>query len=1035
MGNANERARSSGANASELPGAPQDSQENGTVDPENLDTNWVLPSSSSTQDGSGPADITRPSSPVLPNDVDSPKMWMAIADLSNTQSPPDGTFDISTQSSNTSFPISESALPTTFDISAEITFSNLSELSDCFVTPGTIHAGVTDQVTLSNMPSFQSATTQSTFASHNRPSTLPPISPAKDALGSGPDLLFAADALAIPENVKQPLFTREAKDCIGTAAGISHPSDIALGPGTATLATSALHDITSVSRGKSILMIQPSALIPESTASDTSVIAAQASRHCRENLAPIDNVISVTTDAVATKPTPQQSGTHTDKNTILASIPLAATYAEAANLAAQHPGLAKEILSRPLLAPPQSKGPVVPGISYAALDSAAQDPRSKDHRRARRGGGSRNDRSNSQPSTNPARNLTRYSESRYMRDEHAGSRREIPLDSRRGRPQHRRNAGDASQTWRQDTSRTRAQAVSHELRHHYADASGRQLDAAEWRPSHDPWVSETQRQRSSPQEGSLSRVTSHGARYADPSARDRSNADEWAPSHDPWPSGARRENGSHDQGVRGHQTISDETRHVDEPAVTDECTHPHDPPTSGNQQQSGSHIQAVSEMTRNTDASIQTSTADDWRPAHDPSVSDAVSTKSGGFPGSHSRVSHNTTSNASAYHATEQWQAPHDPRFTAQIIATASKQYHFQPLSLVQREYLQSQPTASKSSQPRREIFDPDANVPDPYRIACKQQGSGTNLVARRYLCNKPESDRRFSCADTSGAQIGLESTPPEEPRSMPSPPQIVTRLDDEMPHRMSGGHSTEWHKARPPVPTRPPNTGEVVHLDPSSSANFATTGGHDALFRARDTHLPVDIVNIASERNNHISTMLVESHDFALNSNFQLGPSPAIHWLKHNVEKDGTLRPVNPLHSNANDSIPSLPLASTSQNDLTAHELQYSSSSTALHKLHSKLQPRHEKPVHLQLGFDPRAEDWLANPGGRGRGPINELNNSSPAHPHHTLPARATLNYPAHVCGSSDMKQQSYELELMDPRSGPANPRHYAYGLKPRSK
>lgn len=123
-----------------------------------------------------------------------------------------------------------------------------------------------------HQPSFQSATTQSTFASHNRPSTLPPISPAKDALGSGPDLLFAADALAIPENVKQPLFTREAKDFIGTAAGISHvspfgvlyfpapnlysqPSDIALGPGTATLATSALHDITSVSRGKSILMV------------------------------------------------------------------------------------------------------------------------------------------------------------------------------------------------------------------------------------------------------------------------------------------------------------------------------------------------------------------------------------------------------------------------------------------------------------------------------------------------------------------------------------------------------------------------------------------------------------------------------------------------------------------------------------------------------------------------------------------------------------------------------------------------------------
>lgn len=41
------------------------------------------------KDGSGPADITRPSSPVLPNDVDSPKMWMAIAVMVNHTNNPD----------------------------------------------------------------------------------------------------------------------------------------------------------------------------------------------------------------------------------------------------------------------------------------------------------------------------------------------------------------------------------------------------------------------------------------------------------------------------------------------------------------------------------------------------------------------------------------------------------------------------------------------------------------------------------------------------------------------------------------------------------------------------------------------------------------------------------------------------------------------------------------------------------------------------------------------------------------------------------
>jgi hypothetical protein len=694
-------------------------------------------------------------------------------------------------------------------------------------------------------------------------------------------------------------------------------------------------------------------------------------------------------------------------------------------LAAQHPELAKELLNRPLLAHPQSRGPVVPSISYVTPDSAAQDARSRNRRRAPRRGGARNDRSHSQSLSRPTRDSEEHSESQYRR-----GRLDLPahLDPE-PRPRYQSNTDNSSQTRRQDRSPGRAQAIPREPRYYDTDPSDRLLHTDEWRPPHGPWVSETQRQFS-PQDESLSRVPSHATRYADGS--DRCKADEWALSHDPWLSVTQRANAS--QGAREHQAISDEARHVDKPAVMSEWAHSHDPWVSGNQQQSGSHIQAIRrsvlDMTKNADTSTQPSNIDEWGPPHDPWASETVSTKSGGLPGSHSRVSHHAVSNTHAPRATDgQWQAPHDPWLTEPVIGdtTASKQPSFE-----QREYpahIQSQPTASISSQPsrlkgRNSDLNYDTNGSDSYRVARKQQVAGINLTARRYLRNETESERRFSCAETGGSgQMGLGSAPPEEPRPVSSPPRIVACLDnEERPRKASGDHSVEWHKARPPTPamvlTRSLNAGEVVQLDTSSPVNIGDLDSYDAF---RDIHRRDNNVDLVSERNLRISrTMPVESHDLAPNSNLRSSHATTrsdVHWLKHNITRDATLGPLNPLHSNANDSLPSFPFASNSRNDSALNALQYSTrtSSNTSHKLHpSNIHSRAETNVHLQLGFDPRAEDWLANAGSRGRGQADGSYNSSLAHSRQSLPARAGTNSSAQVYDPRDIQQQSYERELI---------------------
>jgi hypothetical protein len=160
-------------------------------------------------------------------------------------------FDSSTQSGDTSFPILESALPTTFDVAAEISFLNPNELSDYFFTPSITHLDATDQVPLSEMvrihivsaffgscannhgcaqSSFKPVAAQTGHtlsSSHGRPSPVPPTSTGKGVSGSDcpPGTILASDALILfrdGDDATKLLSTNAAKGPGGTSDGVSN---------------------------------------------------------------------------------------------------------------------------------------------------------------------------------------------------------------------------------------------------------------------------------------------------------------------------------------------------------------------------------------------------------------------------------------------------------------------------------------------------------------------------------------------------------------------------------------------------------------------------------------------------------------------------------------------------------------------------------------------------------------------------------------------------------------------------------------------
>ena len=633
-------------------------------------------------------------------------------------------------------------------------------------------------------------------------------------------------------------------------------------------------------------------------------------------------------------------------------------------LAAQHPDLAKELLSRPLLAP-QARAPVVPEINYAVPDFATQDGRSRNQRRTSRSrrGGVRNGRSHSQSVIRPAQDSE---ESRHpsMQDGNAGVH-EISSINRRARLEvssyidrdprnpRQRNTGHSSQTLQQDRTRVSQESYMNTSRG-LSDENGRKPSQA--------------RPQFKTQEGSLSRTSSHEPRYTD--ALSRSKVEEWAPSHDLWLSGAQRADGSQDQ-VLEQQAISDETKleHVNG-AITDGRAHLHDPWVSRNQ--SDSHIQAIqhpaSGQTKNTDDPLRLPNVDEWRPAHDPWAYLTFPSKPGGLAGLRSRISHNAASDTYAPDAmVNQRQVPHDFQLTDQHISTASKQNRHQPLpSFVRRERplnFRPQPTASLSSQygGLRDPI-PGANAPDPYSDARRQQVAGINLATRRYLRNKTESERRFSSAETRvPGQTRAESTMAEEPRSVSSPPRIVARFDKERPCELDDKHSTGQH-------TTPSGPHEVLQFELSRNSGHIDTRV-DAPFR--DAHVNVQNVDfIPEELPRHSRTpMRVEPHlNPVPNSNLRPSHDSSrsdMHWpTKRDIVANDAI--ASSLLSNPNDN---LYLASLSQNDVASYVSQYPTPS-------SVLQPSNHYPtgtaataVHLQLGFDPRAEGWLANPDTRGRG------------------------------------------------------------------
>jgi len=698
-------------------------------------------------------------------------------------------------------------------------------------------------------------------------------------------------------------------------------------------------------------------------------------------------------------------------------------------LAVQYPELAKELLSRPLLAPSQSRGPLVPRISYATADWTAPDARSRDDRRAPRRG-DRNDRSYSQSLSRPPRCSEGPLEPRYMQYEITGNRHEISLDSRRGRPdslpyldwkswpsksnRHQGNTGDSSRTRRQDSSQINGQTVSCERRSNCADASRGLLDGDSWRLFHDPC---------SAQDKSLSRVPSHETRYTTP--LDRSNAGGCTPSHD---LGAQR--GSDSQGQAVHQAVPDQNMDVGGPHITDDWTHSHDPWVP--RPQAGSQVQAVHQVASDKNQYIDGSTqsnADEWRPAHGSWASEAIPTESDGLPGWHSRVSYNVASNACASDVMNDQrqvhhdQLHHDPLATGQsvISGAGTKQYHQPPPSFMQHKHpthIRSQLTASILSRPDRirgDNFGSGTTSPDSHHIARRQQVVG----------NKPESEKRLSSAETGNAgQAGLGDTSSEECRSVSSSPQIVAHLDiksvdsdEERPYKTSGRHSTEWHRARPPTPamisTRPLECEETQLNTPV--VKFRSTG--DPL--VREIYPPYSNVDLSSERKSRISRNLAPGSNLrpshaASQENQEIRRS-AHQWLKLDVARDTILQHVNPLRNNANDDLPSLP--SISQNDLASHVLQYSTSSNPLHTLN--LRPRAETAVHLQLGFDPRAGGWLANPNQRGRGRVaNEsFYPSTNAHPRHSLPARPVVSSSKHTYEARDIRREVYGPEFVDSR------------------
>lgn len=641
-------------------------------------------------------------------------------------------------------------------------------------------------------------------------------------------------------------------------------------------------------------------------------------------------------------------------------------------LAAQYPEFTKELLSRPLLKSPRSRAPAVPAISYAAPDSTAQGARSRDHRRTRRGG-ARNGCSHSQSKSRPTRESE---ESRYMQDEYARGHRNVPHDDRKGRlalsphldrepPWHNRNTADSTRTRWQDDPRAPGQAVSHEPKYYYASGEPASADA-----SHD---------LSMLKDEIPSRVPEHETSNINVS--DRSNVDEWVP----WLSG--QEN-SQDRAVRENLDIPGETRR-DAP---DEWVHSYDPWVSGNQQ-SSSHIHGVSDTIRKKASSTQRPHADEWKPALDSSVPENVCTKPDRLPGSQSLILHNTASKSFAPDVTtRRWQAPHDLWLIEQPVIgdTISRQY-----PVVRQEcpvHIHSQPMTSTSSQSGRGNGKLDVNSHDPYRIVRQQQVGGITLATRQHLRNEPESGRRVSSADTGGArQMELHNAPRGEPRSVSSPPQIVACFSNEKPYKMTA----------------------------PSSVNFSGAGSHDVPFRDLNIE-PVSEPNLCTSK-----TMPTESRNPALIS--KLCPShattrPGVNWLERDVTRDATPRSINPVRRSSMELLPSMSLASISQNDLP-HVSQHPNSSNFC--------PSAETIVDLQLAFDPRAEGWPANPGGTERGPGVESYDTS-LYPRHPLPARAKIN---RTFVPREMHQRGHEAEMMDLRKEQrlTDPDRHDYRMRPR--
>jgi hypothetical protein len=479
--------------------------------------------------------------------------------------------------------------------------------------------------------------------------------------------------------------------------------------------------------------------------------------------------------------------------------------------------------------------------------------------------------------------------------------------------------------------------------------------------------------------------------------------------------------------VPSHETRKAKTS---DQSNADKWTHTHDPLAPVNQQHSGSHsnIQVVRQIVSDTDK---------WGPAHDPWSSE---TPSGRLPGSHSRVSHNVTSNTYASDARDNlWQARHDPWLAEQPVTsdlTSRKYHHKHAPSVVQHMYPahnSSQPIASISSQSGRSRdvnAGLRANGLDPHRFVRQQQVVGINDVARQYLGNECECERRFSSAETGGTgQTVLGSTPSEEPRSMSSPPRIVACLDDkERLHMIGAGSATEWHRARPPTPamvsTRPFELGEL-QLKTAPSTKSGNTG--DAHFRK--VHHSASSVDFNSERDPRISkTMIVEPGNLISHVGSredQVICQPDVHRLIGDVTRDAVPQCINSLHSNANVNLSSIPLALMPQNDLASHTLQNSISSN-VHL--SESCPGAEKAAHSQTGFDPRAEGWLTNFGSGGRKPVGEPYDASPSRPRHSLQPGSSSVY---AYGNRDGQQRG-----TDPRKRPsplADAHRYAYGTRPR--